>query len=78
MSPTICERTKWNQKEFSQKVPKMFYRDKQVESSVAKTIATVADRAGYPGRIQEYKKLCLELNLPDTKKVTIQTELTRC
>ena len=56
----------------------MCYRDKQMESSVAKTIATVADRAGYPGRNQEYKELCLELNLPDTKKVTIQTELTRC
>ena len=40
------------------------------ESSVAKTIATIADKAGYPGLVQEYKDLCMELNLPDPKKVT--------
>ena len=39
-------------------------------SSVASRVARVADRAGYPGLMKEYKSLCLELDLPCPSKVS--------
>ena len=39
-------------------------------SSVASRIAIVAERAGYPGLIQEYQMLCAELKLPNPKQVS--------
>ena len=35
------------------------------EHAVASRVAKVADRAGYPGLIQEYQLLCTELGLPN-------------
>jgi hypothetical protein len=37
---------------------------------VASRIAIVAERAGYPGLIQEYQTLCAELKLPNPKQVS--------
>ena len=34
------------------------------EDAVASRVARVADRAGYPGLVKEYKSLCDELQLP--------------
>ena len=34
------------------------------EDAVASRVARVADRAGYPGLVKEYKTLCQELELP--------------
>ena len=40
------------------------------EDAVASRVARVADRAGYPGLMQEYKSLCAELNLPSPVKTS--------
>ena len=43
------------------------------ETAVASRVAKVADRAGYPGLMQEYQSLCTEMKLPSptqTSKLT--------
>jgi hypothetical protein len=40
------------------------------ESAVASRVAMVADRAGYPGLLREYKSLCSELDLPSPAKTS--------
>ena len=40
------------------------------DDAVASRVARVADRAGYPGLIKEYKSLCEELKLPHPGKIS--------
>ena len=40
------------------------------DDTVASRVARVADRAGYPGLIKEYKALCEEMNLPHPGKIS--------
>ena len=40
------------------------------ESAVARRVARVADRAGYPGLMREYQSLCSELDLPSPAKTS--------
>ena len=39
-------------------------------SAVASRVATVAQRAGYPGLMKEYQELCSDLKLPNPKQVS--------
>ena len=41
--------------------------------AVASRVAMVADRAGYPGLLKEYKSLCTEFNLPIPSKMSKQS-----
>ena len=43
------------------------------KSSVANSLASIAEMRGYPGLMKEYKALCSDLKLPNPSKVSQQS-----